>query len=333
MPIRLLSTPAELDAYDRWVKTHPHGNLWQSLERKTYLEALGREVRLYAVIESGTILASAEVVIDKTTFGFSTWDIPRGPLTASGEEARATSLIEHVERDARNNRCMSLFLSPTLPLETRNSKLLPSSRHIHAQATRVVDLTLSEENLLKQMKPKGRYNIKVAERHGIRIEESRDVDGFARLVMETAKRDGFTALPASKYRAFLEHLPGSFLLLAYASDKSVAGLMGVIWSKTGIYYYGASDYAHRPLMAPFLLQWEAMKYCKAKECTTYDLLGIAPPEAASVELQARSSAHPWQGITAFKEKFGGDIVTYPQEQEIRLKPIASAMLQLKRKFF
>jgi lipid II:glycine glycyltransferase (peptidoglycan interpeptide bridge formation enzyme) len=99
--------------------------------------------------------------------------------------------------------------------------------------------------------------------------------------------------------------------------------MGVIWGNTGIYYYGASDYEHRALMAPYLLQWKAMKQCKEAGCTRYDLLGIAPPDAPE--------DHPWQGISRFKEKFGGEIITYPPERQIILRKLAHAGLRLKRK--
>ena len=111
--------------------------------------------------------------------------------------------------------------------------------------------------------------------------------------------------------------------MAYQREKPIAGLIGVIWEKTGIYYYGASSYEHRALMAPYLLQWEAMKYCKAQGCTQYDLLGIAPPDAGT--------DHPWQGISGFKEKFGGKVVMYPPEQMMVLRPVMQKLLTLKRK--
>ena len=41
MAIRQLSSPVDLQQYDHWVKSHPQGTLWQSLEWKTYQEALG----------------------------------------------------------------------------------------------------------------------------------------------------------------------------------------------------------------------------------------------------------------------------------------------------
>lgn len=103
----------------------------------------------------------------------------------------------------------------------------------------------------------------------------------------------------------------------------IAGLMGVIHNSAAFYYYGASDYRHRALMAPYLLQWEAMQLARTRGARFYDLLGVAPPEAGPGE-------HPWEAMSTFKAKFGGQVVTYPPEQEITIRPGLKALLKAKR---
>ncbi len=176
------------------------------------------------------------------------------------------------------------------------------------------------------MRQKGRYNIRLAEKHGVTVEQSADVGAYAKLAAETAARDGFKAPGARQFEYFLKALPGSFLLLAYAPTDPlpIAGLLGVAWGKTGIYYYGASRDAHRELMAPYLLQWEAMRLCRNLGCEHYDLLGVAPPEAPE--------NHPWQGISAFKGKFGGVMTVLPPEHTWTIRPFLAAGLALKRRF-
>ena len=315
------------------MRGNPQGSLWQSPEWKTYQEALGRGVRVYIGEDGGKIVCSALVVIDRTTGGFSTWDIPRGPLWTS--EPAVQELVNHSIEDAKQDSCLALTFSPTkiLKLATRNSQLVTSSRHQHPDATILLDLTLADDALLAQMHPKGRYNISVARKHDVEIRPSQDIDAFYELLTQTGSRDAFRVLPKRQYETFLRSLPGAFLLLAYSSSssrsssssssssKAIAGLLGIIWGKTGVYYYGASSYAHRALMAPYLLQWEAMRHCRAQGCTTYDLLGIAPENVAN---------HPWAGVTEFKRKFGGTVVNYPPEQQIILKPWITKLLQCKR---
>ena len=377
MDIRLCTSSEDFRTYDVWLRTHPDGSLWQSLEWKAYQESLGRTVKIYAATDDAGIQASALVVIDRTTFGLCTWEIPRGPLgsgslDALGRKVESEKLIERIHEDAKKDCCFSLYFSPSkeslftscpaCPSEARwrrreSSRRVNfplSTRLVHPETTRIVDLRLSEEDLLSQMKPKGRYNITLAERHGVCVMPSSDIQAYAHLAGQTARRGGFKGHSQAFYEGFLHHLPGAFLLLAYpleppvtpsssapseegAGRIAVAGLLGVIWgtagspteagaaapAKVGIYYYGASSDRNRELMAPYLLQWEAMKYCKAMGCISYDLFGIAPDGQPD---------HPWAGVSAFKAKFGGNVMTYPPEQEITLRPMMKKLLQWKRAF-
>ncbi|MBI1812582.1 peptidoglycan bridge formation glycyltransferase FemA/FemB family protein [Candidatus Peregrinibacteria bacterium] len=330
MAIRILTEPHDLALYDAWVRNHPHGNLWQSLEWREFQEHLERWTRLYVLEEQAQIRSSALVVIDETALGFQTWNMPRGPLWRVDSrqwnvESMLTGLIDRIVEDAKKDRSLCLFLSPAVPLSTVHCTLSTSCRHEQPEATRIIDLRPPEEEILAQMHPKGRYNIRVAQRHGVEIRESKDSDSWHRLMTQTMERDGFRAPPKGRHRAFLDHLEKSFLLLAYekSTTEPIAGLMGVVWNGVGIYYYGASSRAHRSLMAPYLLQWEAMRRSKAQRCVSYDLLGIAPPGSPQT--------HPWATLSDFKAKFGGTILEYPPEQELSLRPIVHRLLRWKRK--
>lgn len=280
--------------------------------------------------------ASALVIIDRTTGGYSTWEIPRGPLWTDQDAAQ--KLIEKIVDDATKDRCIAIYFSPSIELpatplrqgfEGQASYQLPATcRHVHPTATRIIDLTKSEDEILVQMHPKGRYNINVARRHGITITQSsvEDIDAFYELLRSTSGRDGFTISQKSHYTRFLSEIEGSFMLIAKHANKPVAGLIGVQWGTTGIYYYGASNHEDRQLMAPYLLQWEAMRLCREKGCERYDLLGIE--EGSGIGGQVPGT---WKGISEFKRKFGGTVVTYPPERMLVLRPMVKKMLEWKRR--
>ncbi len=289
--------------------------MWQSLEWKEYQEALGRQTRLYGVLENDEIVASALVVIDRTSFGLSAWDIPRGPI---GDGA---PLLGTIVGDAKKDACLALTYSPLEPIMIAGSTV--SGRHEQPEATRIVDISKDDESILAQMHQKGRYNIKVAQKNGVSVRQSQEIQAYYDLMKQTGERDRFGIKPLSHYKAFLERLPGTFLLLAYKDETPIAGLLGCIYGNAGIYYYGASSHEYRAFMAPYLLQWEAIHYCKKQGCTSYDLLGVAP--------EGSSEGHPWAGISGFKEKFGGAFVTYPPERQIILKSFILKLLQFKRK--
>ena len=69
-------------------------------------------------------------------------------------------------------------------------------RHFLEKRTLVLDLRPSEEEILAQMKEKGRYNVKLAVKRGVRVRISdgnrEDVRSFFALLSETLDRDGFS---------------------------------------------------------------------------------------------------------------------------------------------
>ncbi|MBI4836192.1 MAG: peptidoglycan bridge formation glycyltransferase FemA/FemB family protein [Candidatus Abawacabacteria bacterium] len=219
---------------------------------------------------------------------------------------------------ARQKNCAYIKLEPAWEKSEASSQKLstmgfhPAPFHIQPDTTLYLDLTLSLAELLKQMKPKGRYNIKIADKHKInyRVWDGRDTDiatpvaQFYALLETTAKRDLFGIHSQSYYLNFLTRLvPHSKLYLAYYQDQPIAGLIAVFYKEQAIYYYGASDSNKRNTMATYGLQWQVIQDAKNAGMRVYDFLGIAPEDS--------SSEHSWYGVTDFKKKFGGHVYQYP----------------------
>lgn len=128
------------------------------------------------------------------------------------------------------------------------------------------------------MKQKGRYNIRLAEKKGIRICEvdktEENIHIFYTLMEETTQRDKFSGNTEDYYRIFLNKIPESRLLFAYYKNTVIAAGIFIFHEKFSLYYYGASsgDEEHRKLMAPYLLQWEAIKIAKYLGAESYDFL-------------------------------------------------------------
>lgn len=191
-----------------------------------------------------------------------------------------------------------------------NLHALPAPNQHQPEFTSIIDITKTEEDILKNMKPKGRYNIKVAEKHGIIVKQFNEkspaaaletaLEHYFQLAQTTTTRNKFSGHTKAFYASFLDSLDGKAVLyLAYYENKPVAGIILVYDGDTAIYYYGASDNAYRKYMAPYAIHLEAIRDAKNHNCSRYDLFGIAPPG---------DEKHSWRGITMFKEKFGG--ITY-----------------------
>lgn len=179
--------------------------------------------------------------------------------------------------------------------------------------TNILDLTLSLDELLSQMKPKGRYNIKLAEKKGVVVKKGdiKDLDIFYSLLIETTKRDNFRPNPFEYYKSMLENLKNSILLFAFHENDILSAGIFTYTKNQSLYYYGASSNIKRNLMSPYLLQWEAIKIGKERGCKYYDFMGIADPENPKDQLI---------NVTDFKLKFGGRIVRFNPSYHIVHNP-------------
>ena len=291
-------------------------NLWQNPVWAEFQKSVGRKTWLLKSDGS-----SALVIKHNLPFGFSWLEVPRGPLFES--EKKLSKILSEIQKIGKSEKAVFVRLSPYEKFRISNFEFRICKYDHHPQTSLVIDLTQSESDILKQMKPKGRYNIKVAEKHGVTVRPSTDVEKFYNLLKKTGNRDGFGIHPKSYYQKMLDTMSeNTQLLLAEYHGKVIAGGIFVYLDEWGIYYYGASDNEFRNLMAPYLIQWSAIKEAKNRGCKYYDFLGIAPENIKD---------HPWAGVTEFKKKFGGTVVNYPQAQDMVLRPFWYNIYKLYKK--
>jgi lipid II:glycine glycyltransferase (peptidoglycan interpeptide bridge formation enzyme) len=183
----------------------------------------------------------------------------------------------------------------------------------------LVDLERDEEVMLAAMKPKCRYNILLAERKGVTVRrtDAGGLDVFYGLLCETARRDGITVHGAGYYRSLFDSAggePGVDLRLYTAchGGDDLAAAVVLFRGPAAVYLYGASSNVKRNLMAPYLLQWQAMKDARIAGCAVYDLFGIPPCDDPS---------HPMAGLYRFKTGFGGTIVHRPGSWDYVYRPL------------
>ena len=260
------------------------------------------------------------VIERKTPLGLY-WYCPRPSLDVNG--------VRSLEEAAIAAGAMFVRVDPETPVPTGNlqSRL---TAHTEPGDSLVLSLAPTEDELLKSFHEKTRYNIRVAERNGLVVEESSDPESraltaFLQFARRTSERQGFRYHSDVYYRTMLEVLgrPNDEAITASAlvahKDNGPAAAMIVIWTpETAYYLHGASWYERRKWMAPHLLQWTAMKLAKARGAKAYDFWGIAPVQIAGSQSDSSlipqysfDPQHPWAGVTRFKLGFGGKAVHYP----------------------
>jgi lipid II:glycine glycyltransferase (peptidoglycan interpeptide bridge formation enzyme) len=195
----------------------------------------------------------------------------------------------------------------------RRQGFLPSRRSVQPPRTLVVDLTGDEETVLSRMHAKTRYNIRLAERKGVTVRTWNDLEAFASMVRQTAERDAFGAhIPAYYARAYEGFNPSGEceLLVAEHEGTPLGSLMVFARGRRAWYLYGASTDRERHRMPNYLLQWEAMRWARARGCLSYDLWGIPDEEKTTLEEQFASRSDGLWGVYRFKRGFGGEVVRW-----------------------
>jgi peptidoglycan pentaglycine glycine transferase (the first glycine) len=183
-----------------------------------------------------------------------------------------------------------------------------SQDQIQFRNTVLIDLTASEDELLGRMKQKTRYNVRLAEKKGVRVRAGTAADNplLYRMYAETSVRDGFLIRGEDYYQnvwqtfplptAALPRQPFHEPLIAEVDGIPVAAVSLFYFAGQAVYLFGMSRGEHREKMPNYLLQWEAMRRAKAIGCHTYNLWG-APDEF-------HESDRLWN-VFRFKEGLGG----------------------------
>ena len=163
-----------------------------------------------------------------------------------------------------------------------------------------IDLTKSEEELLKSFSSKTRYNIRLAQRARVEVKEDNSNKAFEKylaLTRETVQRQGFYAHTEKYHRLMWKHLhPAGIahLLTARYKNEVITTWILFAWKNFLYYPYGASTDKYKNLMANNLLMWEAIRFGKKSGLKTFDLWG----------------REPGKGFTRFKEGYNPQIIEF-----------------------
>ena len=270
---------------------------------------------------------AAQILIKQLALGYHIAYLPKGPI--GGEQlftnfqdspciAQINLLMEEIDDLCREYRCIFLKIEPDIWEVAPHGKgndipqgFLLSRHAIQPPRTFVIDIRGSEEQVLNRMKQKTRYNIRLAQKKGVRVSPSADIPSFTNILDITSRRDGFGVHKSDYYaKAFeLFHPRGECeLFMAEHEGQILAGLMVFARGNRAWYFYGGSAEIKRELMPNYLLQWEAIRWARAKGCTEYDLWGIPDHDEAVLEENFLKRSDGLWGVYRFKRGFGGKIL-------------------------
>lgn len=325
--------PIDLDNYVR--ANHPEANFLQSAGWGKVYELDGEKVFYFGLYDGDDLIGSAVVILKKAKRG-AYLEIPGGPLLDWDRNKRAVkAFMQEIRKVAEREKCVFVRMRPNIPDDYNNQQLVkelglvPSPMHLHAEHTVMLDLSLSEDDLLKDMRRQTRYEVRRAQKLGIEVTFDTSKYAFTdfyNLQLETAKRQDF--IPSS--RRFIEAQHEAFegaarIYTASLNGKPLAKGLIIMQSPEAIYHEAASTEEGRKYPGAYALQWQVIRDAKDLGMKRYNLFGIAPPN---------SPHHRYAGVTTFKTGFGGEQVTYLPAQDLVIRPFRYKfvhMLEVARK--
>lgn len=290
----------------------------QSWEWGEFRKKSGLEVIRLGRYENGKLVEIAQLTIHPIPFtNLTIGYLPKGGIPSS-------EMLQKLVEVGKQYKCIFIKLeqnvtkNSNVQLTTNNLQLVSSPHPLFTKYTFQLDLTPNEDQLLKNMHPKTRYNIKIAQKHGVKISEDnsdKTFKAYLDLLMETTKRQKFYAHSRKYHELMWDTLKPAGLahLLTATFNKEIIVTWVVFLFNDIIYYpYGASSNKFRNTMASNLMMWEAIRFGKKHGVKLFDMWGALGPNPDKND--------PWYGFHRFKEGYNAKLVEFVGSFDLVINP-------------
>ncbi len=278
---------------------NPSFSFLQSWHWAMIQKNFGYSVHLKGIKEGGEVVGFFVAIEKKIFFNKKYWYLPRGPFFLKTNFVKE-NLIDLFKKIIKKEKLFFIRLEPVLnnsefsEFFKKNKKNIKKTKNIQPDKTSFLDLNYGQEELLKKMAQKTRYNIKLASKKGLKIQEV-GLDGFSSfygLMETTSRRDKFFIHSEDYYYNLIKYNNDFIKLFEVRfKDKVLASGVFCFHLDTAYYLHGASSNEMRNFMAPYFLQWELIKLAQNQGFRYYDFYGVDDKK--------------WPGVSRFKKGFAG----------------------------
>ena len=300
----------------------------QSFVYGSWQEKLGRKVLRVCVYEGEDIIGYFQAIQYPLVRNLSCLYMPYGPILKKSNreilEVIKTFLVSYAEKHAIvfSRLDFSVSNEDKNILDSLFTKASVSTLHSAFSQPRhewYLDITKMEHELLKGMHKNTRYCVNVSEKKGVvthiyKHDIEKHLERFFDLMTETSIRNNFGLHPRAYYEEIFKtvaQLKGSFLITAsYNGEVLVADLV-IVYGKIAHYVFGSSSNVNRDVFPSYAAQWQAILEAKKSGCTHYNFGGV---------LKVGETQKGWEGLTKFKERFGGEMRDHVLVYDVVSKP-------------
>ena len=319
--VKLIEDEGTWEGYLNTFRPHSFLHSWKWSEHS---EETGSKIFRIGVYHDEELIAIALLIKIKARRG-SFLLCPHGPLIADtaheGQLLRA--LTEHSERISRNEKCDFIRFCPLSSASEENKAMYrhlgfrDAPIHMHPELSWMLDITKSEDDLLREMRKTTRYLVKRMEKEGVEITQSAnpsDIELFWPVYEATVQRQNFTPFGKEslkkEFELFAKDDQAAFFFGKFRGEIVAAAII-IFYNGAGYYHHSGSIQKADNINASYLLQWRVIQEAKRRGCTLYNFWGISP---------ADQPKHPWAGLSLFKKGFGGFAEEYLHAQD---KPLTA----------
>jgi hypothetical protein len=234
-------------------------------------------------------------------------------------------LLKELRQIAKEQNLIFTKMEPNVLMNKKDVAFLKKSGAVRGKTLFTptsfwIDLEKSEEELLKSFHSKTRYNIRLSERHGVKVTEDNSdkaFETFLKLYRETTQRQKFYAHNEKYFRLMWKELQPSGIariLTANYKGETLVSWIIFVWKDFLYYPYGASTDKYKQVMAPNAMMWETILYGKKLGLKTFDLWG----------------REEGKGFTKFKEGYNPEVVEFLGTWDLPTSPLYKAYTYAER---
>jgi lipid II:glycine glycyltransferase (peptidoglycan interpeptide bridge formation enzyme) len=256
---------------------------------------------------------AAQWLVRKVPFQGEVWYCPKGPgVTAPADFMEVVKQT----RAAGWGGVLARFESEVLDDEADKAAmmrlgLVRANRDPGSKSTIFVDLSGNEETVLATFNQSARRNIRKATAAGVTVEpveaSKANLQTMFELMKATEARAKYGLRPEAYFKDYwaVQIAAGQAqLFIARHEGDVLAGLFATYVGRRAWYKDGGSFEVKRELQAPYVLQWEVMRWLMARGVTNYDLVGSPNRD------EIGDAQHSRAGLYEFKRKFNPEVTEF-----------------------
>lgn len=296
----------------------------QSWEWWDFQELLNKKIFRYWIFEKNKLIWVFQI-IEVNAKRWKYFLIPHWPLILWDFFKNFSEILSKLKEIAKKEKVIFIRINSTNLNTKENYKnfknlwFINAPMHEHAEDTHLLNLSLTEDELLNNIKKKDRYYINRAIKEWVEIRKDNKNDHVEELIkmhINHSERDNWKHKYSAFSREYIENLYKVFweniITISASFDWKIESiLMTIKFWKTCVYYIAASDIKNPKFSPNYLCQWEAIKNAKNSWATIYNFWWVSPDD---------NPKHPIAWVTQFKRKFAWYDYSLLHAQDLVLSP-------------